>query len=216
MLQKKTYTALKKFGAIPLRHQNLVSILEGYKRPNDKIRDWVKKEVLISLARGIYVVSEDIVESKPDPRLVANILYGPSYVSLEYALSYYQAIPELVAEVSSVTTQRSRSIKNGIGRFSYTHLALPYYSFGIQIEPIDERQHVLMATPEKALFDTVVCTRKLLLRSAADARHWIDDMRLDEDWLASLNIERMYRLLREAPKKESLRKIVQILGVYVS
>ena len=216
MLHKNTYTTLKKFGAIPLRHQNLLSVLEGYKRPNDKIRDWVKKGVLISLAKGIYVVSEDIVERKPDPRLVANILYGPSYVSLEYALSFYQAIPELVTEVSSVTTQRSRSMKNGLGRFSYTHLPLPYYSYGIQLEAVDDGAFVLIATPEKALFDTVVCTRKLLLRSTADVRHWIDDMRLDEDWLASLNRERMYKLLREAPKKESLRKIIQILGVYVS
>lgn len=212
----RPFQLLKAFGPVPVTHQNLVPLLKAYKHPNDKIRDWVDKGYLIPLVKGMYAISKDITGARPSSLLVANMQYGPSYVSLEYALSYYQAIPESVADISSVTTNRSKTVENALGRYSYTHLPLPYYAYGIRSTQLDHAQYALIATPEKALFDTVVCTRRLLLRSAKDARHWMDDMRLDEAWLDSLDHERMERLLGQAPKKESLRHLVKALVAYVA
>lgn len=207
---------LKKFGPVPISHQNLMPLLKSFKRPNDKIRDWVQKGYLIPLTKGKYAINAEITGSKPDPLLMANFLYGPSYVSLESALAYYQAIPEAVVETSSVTTGRKKTIENDLGRFSYVPLPLPYYSYGIRMERLGHQQNALIATAEKALFDTVVCTRKLLFRSRRDAERWILDMRLDEDWLGQLNRDRMKRLLSKAPKKESLQHLIKTLTADVA
>lgn len=205
---------LKPFGNVPVTHQNLVAALKGYSRPNDKIRDWVKKQYLVPLARGIYAVSADITGSRPSPFLMANILYGPSYVSLEYALAYYGAIPEAVHVVTSVTTKRSREVTTPYGRFTYTHLPQHYYTHGIRPEAIATDRYALMASPEKALCDLLVGTRHLVLRSKKDVRAWFEDMRLDTDWLLHLDTGLLNTLLKDAPKRESLRLLVKTLQQY--
>src|SRR5450830_1140149 len=63
--------------------------------------------------------------------LVANVLFGPSYVSLDFALSWHALIPEGVVEVSSVTPRRTREFVTPVGRFSYTHLPLAVYGMGV-------------------------------------------------------------------------------------
>lgn len=210
------YLQLRKFGSIPVSHQNLIALLKGYKSPNDKIRDWVRKGYLIPLVRGMYAINADITGSKPSSLLVANTQYGPSYVSLEYALSYYQSIPERVMEISSVTTKRNKTIENALGRFTYIHLSLPYFSYGIRSVKIESNHFALIATPEKALFDTIVCTRRLVLRSRKDVMAWIEDMRLDESWLANLDPEAMHEMIEFAPKKSSLEQLLKVLHVYAS
>lgn len=212
----EAWHVLRPYCAVPLTHQNLTARLQSYKRPNDKIRYWIKQGYLIPIARGLYVVSEDFCEARPSDMLIANILYGPSYISLEYALAYYQAIPESVAEISSVTTRRSKSTDTPLGCYSYTHVPLPYYSYGIQSHSVDGQQYALLASPEKALMDTVVCTRKLLLRSRKDARSWLMDMRLDEEWLAGLDASHLGQLLEHAPKRESLQNLFNSLADYVA
>lgn len=210
------YRELKSFGAIPIAHHNLMPLLNHYKRPNDKIRDLVKKGYLIPLVKGKYVIHPEIAGGKPDRMLLANYLYGPSYVSLEYALSYYQAIPELVEEITSVTTRRRKTIENVIGRFSYIGIPLPYYSLGIKIESLGRDQNAIMATPEKALFDMVVCTRNLQLRSYRDAEKWLKDMRFDAYWLSQLDQNKMTSYLASAPKKESLKCLTKTITTYVA
>ena len=55
--------------------------------------------------------------------VLANLIYGPSYVSYEYALTYYGLIPERVFEVTSATTQKNKMFNtpfdsNGIAKQS--------------------------------------------------------------------------------------------------
>jgi len=84
---------------------------------------------------------------------------------MESALSHWGLIPERVYEISSVTTQNSKIYKTSVGRFSYIHVPLPYYSFGIQQVELTKKQRVMMATPEKALCDKIITTPGILLRS---------------------------------------------------
>lgn len=207
---------LRSFCPVPVTHQNLISLLQAYRRPNDTIQAWMKKGYLVPLGKGIYAISDAICGSRPSPVLVSNVLYGPSYVSLEYALSWYEAIPEHVAEVSAVTTRRSKSLTNALGRFSYTHLSVPYYSLGIQMVQLGPKEGGLMATPEKALLDMVVCTRGLLFRSKKDASHWLQDMRLDEHWLATLRLDDMASWAISAPKASTVHHLIQTIRAYVA
>lgn len=70
---------------------------------------------------------------KPDPFLIANHLWGPSYISLETALAYWGLIPERVFEISSVTTKPTKTYDTKAGRFSYFHANIPYYSVRIKV-----------------------------------------------------------------------------------
>src|SRR3546814_12610637 len=76
--------------------------------------------------------SSDVCSSdrRPEPFLLANHIFGPSYVSVETALSYYGLIPERVYETTSMTTQAPRKFNTPLGTFTYTRLPLPYYAFG--------------------------------------------------------------------------------------
>src|SRR5271155_3068882 len=108
----------------------MMDMLKEYQRPNDKISELVKKGTLTALKNGLYIPGPKIKIAQPEPFLVANHLRGPSYVSLESALSFWGLIPERVYEISSVTTKTTKIYKTPIGRFSFFHASLPYYAFG--------------------------------------------------------------------------------------
>lgn len=195
----------------PVSHQVLLSLLKDYKRPNDKIYEMIKAGELIPLKRGLYQFRNPS-GILPEPFNVANVLYGPSYVSAESALSYYGFIPEQVFTITSITTKKSASFRNEIGTFDYQHLSIPYYSFGIHRINLREGQYALIATPEKALFDQIIITKGLLFRSVSSAREFLlENMRMDEIHLREMNTFNMKSWLNEAPKKESLQNTIKAI-----
>ena len=72
----------------------LNSVLSGYSNPRDKISRLVKEKVLIRIKKGLYIFGPQFAEKPYSNEILANLLYGPSAISLEYALSYYGLIPE--------------------------------------------------------------------------------------------------------------------------
>ncbi len=204
--------AIKKFEGQLLTKQILLDLLKDYKRPNDKINELVKQQVLLPVKRGLFIPGKGIDLSRPGPFLIANYLMGPSYVSMESALAYWRLIPEFVYEISSATTKRSKIYYTAAGRYSYTYLPLPYYAFGQQPVTIAPMQVVLMATPEKALCDKLITTSGLLFRSVVQTSEWLtEDLRIDEELLRSLDADKIEDWIKDAPKKESLRLLVKAL-----
>lgn len=204
--------ALATFEEGPITRQMMTSLLKDYKRPNDKVSEMLANGTLFQLKRGLYQPGPRLKIKGPHPFLVANVLYGPSYVSMESALSYWGMIPERVFETSSVTTGRSKRYDTKAGVFSYTRLDLPYYAYGIQHVKLSERQAVLIASPEKALCDKIVTTTGLLLRSEKQTRDLLlDDLRLSSEWLGKLQTGTIRRWLSSAPKHSSLKILVDTL-----
>ena len=78
----------KGFGDAPFSRHLLLEMLKDYKRPNDKISEWIKSGELIAIRRGLYITGPETDLPVPEPFLIANHLRGPSYVSSETALSY--------------------------------------------------------------------------------------------------------------------------------
>lgn len=187
----------------PLPHQLLISWLKSYKRPNDKILALKAQGVLEPLKKGLYIAGPSVTEKKPNALLVANHLLGPSYVSVETALSYYGLIPERVYVISSMTTKASRSFKTVLSNFSYTRLPLPYYSFGLRMLHLPSNQYAMVASPEKALCDKIATTSGLNFRSISSAHDYlVDGMRIDESALKNLNTNKVQGWLPDAPKKK--------------
>jgi predicted transcriptional regulator of viral defense system len=203
---------VQEYAGEPLTRQILMDLLKEYKRPNDKINELVKKGELTTVKKGLYIPGPKINMLKPEPFLVANHLWGPSYVSLETALSYWGLIPERVFEISSVTIKSTKTYKTEIGRFSYFHAPLPYYSFGIKSTSLTPRQVVLIASPEKALCDKIIMTSGIFLRSARQVQEFLmDDLRIDEESLRQFDLKAIDSWVKEAPKKSSLTMLTKTL-----
>jgi len=180
--------SLRFLGNIPFGHEVLLSLLADYRRPNDKIADWLAKGVLLPIRRGLYVLGPDDRESPISLPLVANLLYGPSYVSLEFALSWHGLIPEGVFDVTSVTLKRSREVTTPLGLFSYVHLPQPAYGVGIRTEQGPGGVSFLMASSEKALCDLVMLTRRLSLMSVSAMMTWLREyLRMDMEMLQAMD-----------------------------
>lgn len=189
-----------------ISHQVLLSLLKGYKRPNDKISEMMKQGELISLKKGYYIFNQ---EMKPERFSIANALYGPSYISMESAFSFYGMIPEQVFSISSATLKATKIFENKIGRFEYINLSPSYYALEIQFLELREGQFCLIATPEKALCDKVVTEKKLQLRSVKSAQEYlIENLRIDEYLLREIKINKLEKILSLAPKKNTLEQII--------
>jgi hypothetical protein len=200
------------YASQPITKQVLLSVLKNYKRPYDKINELVKSNELVLLKRGVYVAGKANKLDKPSPFLLANHLLGPSYVSLESALSYWGLIPEAVYETTSVTTQKSKIFNTQAGRFSYTNVPLPYYSFGIKNIVITKTQVAMLASAEKALCDKIITTKGILFRSKIDVTQYLlEDLRIGISSLRNIEIKKIEAWIADAPKKESLSWLLKTL-----
>ena len=97
----------------------LLGILSDYKYPRDMIGKLLSTKHIIRIKKGIYVLGERY--RKPYSRFVlANMIYGPSYVSGYSALSFYGLIPERVDLVTSTTCVKAKDFNTPIGRYTYS------------------------------------------------------------------------------------------------
>ncbi|WP_369764878.1 hypothetical protein [Flavobacterium sp. WC2429] len=190
----------------------MTSLLNQYKRPNDKIKALKDKGIIKSVKRGLYIPGENANMRIPESSLIANHIYGPSYLSMETALSYYGLIPERVYAVTSMTIKPSKDFRTSIGLYSYSHLPLPYYAFGIKNVKLQENQTVIMASPEKALADKIVSTPGVILRSIINAQKYVfENLRMEQSDLKDFDTTQMRSWLSDAPKKESLEILIKMI-----
>lgn len=202
--------ALKGYTNVPIQRHLLLKLLKGYRRPNDKISEMIKNGELISLKRGLYIPGSASDHARPNVFTIANHLYGPSYISLDSALSHWNLIPEKVVETTSVTIKRTKTFHTPVGRFSFYSLPKVYYSLGIQQLIISKNQHVLIASPEKAICDKIILTAGINLRSKKQTMEFlIEDLRIDEDELKLLDFNKLEDWLQFTPKKNSIGMLIK-------
>lgn len=202
---------LQSFGAVPFSHGALLPLLKDYRRPNDKIADCMAKGQLLSLKRGLYVLGPALASAPVSLPLVANVLYGPSYVSTDFALAHYGLIPEGVREVTSVTPRRAKRFDTPLGRFSYETLALPAYRVGISTQADGAGHSYLMALPEKALCDKLMLIPNLAITGVAALDSFLqEDLRLDMDALYAMDLGLLERIAEVGSKKPLLRMLCRL------
>ena len=154
-------------------------LLAGDVDPADLRRQlsrWTRNGRIHQLRRGLYVLAPPWRKQHPHPFLVANRLAPGSYVSGLAALAFAGAIPEYVAEVTSVTPGRPGLRTTPLGRFSFRHLK-GSMMFGYRLTALGQGQAAFVAEPEKAVLDVVH------LHPGGDDRSYIEELRLDLDAL---------------------------------
>lgn len=208
----KLQVALQKFNNIPFNHGALLSLLQDYRRPNDKISRLLAEGTIIKIKKGLYVLSDDFRTAPVSKPLLANLIYGPSYVSLDFALSYHGLIPEGVFELCSMTPKRVKCYDTPLGRFTYTHSFESLYGIGIVSETNLDGTCFLIASPEKALCDKVVFTRNLSARSVKAMRSFLSvDLRIDLQDLAGLDLSIISQCCDSGHKARHLNALYQVV-----
>ena len=169
-------------------YQALLDALDGYAAPRDKITKLLRDEVIIRVKKGLYIFGDDYRRRPFSRELLANLIYGPSFVSLDYALAYHGMIPERVEAVTSVATKRSREFNTPVGVFSYHTTPCLHLGF-TRIEQGEVA--FLMALPERALADRVRNDRGSGgVKSIKEAGQYLtENLRIDRDDLRKLNAE---------------------------
>lgn len=159
---------------------------------HNQVGQWVKSGDVIRLRRGLYTLSDPARGVGLSKKLIANVLYSPSYISLEYALAYYDMIPEAVFAVTSVTTKKTQTFTNEFGHFIYKNIKRRGFT-GFRTVKDEFGFGCLMATPEKALLDylyyNIPASQKI------DADYFEESLRLQNQ--EEIDLEKMTLLLKE-------------------
>ena len=163
--------------------QALRNIYKDYSNINQKISIDTKNGKLIRIKRGLY--SDDI---KKDGPVISNICYGPSYLSFEYALSYYGLIPEHVSVYTAATFMKKNTKKYQLTNICFEYRSIPskVFSKGITFLKSENGIRYKIATKEKALCDLLYSMYPV--RSISDLKVMLfEDLRIDEEEFKKLD-----------------------------
>ena len=203
---------LKSLGVIPVNKDILYSLYGDLKFPENKIADLERNGLIIRVKRNLYVVSKKVHNQEISSELVANHLYGPSYVSLESALAHYGLIPERVYTMRSVCVKMHKRYDTPLGQFEYMKVPVQYFQIGINQEIVDKSYCFLIALPEKALCDLILCTNNLRLQSVKAMNEYLEeDLRFEMSALNSFNVNIVEECLKYGRKKTELSQLLKLL-----
>lgn len=162
---------------------------QDYSNPLDKIKRDAKNEVIFRLTRGIYETDKNT-----NPCLLASSILSPSYLSFDWALSYYGLIPEKVMAITSASlkVRKNKTFINKFGRFEYSDISSNVFSEGLTY--LESGDYIVkIATKEKAICDSLSKWR--VVRNIKDLKELLFvDKRIDEDEFASCDFNLMIRL----------------------
>jgi predicted transcriptional regulator of viral defense system len=173
--------------------------LMGYKVISSQLSSYAKKGQIVRLKNGLYLIAD-----KKNTAVIENIalkMYEPSYISLEWALSMYGIIPEIVYNVTSITTKATRKFKNGFGLFIYKTIKRNLF-WGYKKEEKNNQMY-LIAEPEKALLDYIYFNLSKIKKTEA-----IDELRLNKSVIRGLNQTKLKKYQKIFNNKK-INKIIQ-------
>lgn len=177
----------------------VMDCLKNYKNPRVKLNHLLKIKALIRVKKGIYIFGEKFAKRAYSPEVLANMLYGPSYLSLEWACQYYRLIPEKVTTVTSVTIQRSKRFETPLGLFTYDHLHSDAFPVGVTWIKFSGGRQALFATKEKALADLLVLRRGNFSSKKHLKETLFEDLRIDEEDFDTLEIDLLKAIYSARP-----------------
>ncbi len=203
----------------------LMDQLRDYASPKSKLTTMIQSGELVRIRRGLYVpgrqtpsggfrpnrVADDsAIFASFSLKTLANKIYGPSYISFEFALSFYGLIPERVATVTSAVYNKNKDkfFETPVGNFLYRYTHPAPYPWGVRRQQEGGAPY-LIATREKALCDTVAKFKNVATNEQLRSR-LLDDMRMETAQLASLDTD-MIRRLAGFYKQKHIGRLVDIL-----
>lgn len=167
----------------------IINELKEYGNPKMKLNRLVHDEKYIKVVKGIYETTLDV-----SGYLLAGSIYGPSYLSFDFALSYYGMIPEAVYTITSATFKKNKikEYHTRYGNFLFRDVPAKVFPYGIKIVTEGEYCYQI-ASREKALCDKLYIMKPV--SNIKDMGHLlIDNLRIEIEELQKLNLEEIYLL----------------------
>lgn len=177
----------------------------NYSNPLDKIKRDADSGVIFRLTRGIYETDRNT-----NPCLLAASILSPSYLSFDWALSYYGLIPEKVVAITSASLgiRKNKTFINKFGRYEYSDISSTAFSEGLTYLESGDYM-VKIATKEKAICDSLSKWR--VVRNINDLKELLFiDKRIDEDEFASCDFKLMSRLAA-LYNKTNLKLLIKLI-----
>jgi predicted transcriptional regulator of viral defense system len=196
-------------------HATLSTILKnnGYKAIKDKIDNLKQKGIIKTLKKGLYIHNSQYTKNIIKKEIIANNMLSPSYISFDYALYFYDLIPESVVDIASATTKRSKSFNTDYGVFSFKHIKKELFCIGLTIES-GQNGNFMIATKEKALCDKIYFTKDIKITTKkAMIDFLVNDLRIDFDELDDFDedIILKYYNISKSKKINFLLKVIKEL-----
>ena len=202
---------LHDLGNIPVTAATLRNVLPCRNSIAHYISNKEHSGEIIRLKQGLYVVSPEVSGMAINNLLIANSLYGPSYVSFQTALGFYGLIDDVVQTTISASFRLNKQYNTPVGRFEYIQLPSAYYPIGIT-QAQSENMPFLIASPEKAMCDLIIRTPKLLFRSKRDAITYLEeDLRFDIESLSSMDISIFQECAEKGYKSSSIQQLINLI-----
>ncbi len=126
-----------------------------------------KNKEIISLKRGLYVSSFYLDKVKRENKwndyleFLSNIIYNPSYLSLEYVLNEQNILSESSFGFSLISTKKTSKVKNNLGNFYYYNIKKGLFT-GFNLEKKRDF-FIYKATVGKALFDFLYLRKNMVV-----------------------------------------------------
>lgn len=160
-----------------------------YSNKDTKLSREVKDGKLFKIINGLYET-----DSNTSGYLLAGSIYGPSYISFEYALSFYGLIPERVTTVTCATfdKKKKKQYDTDFGIFTYRDVPVLVYPEEIILKE-ESNYSYQMATPEKALCDKLYTLAPLNNYSNLE-NMLFNDLRIDEEKFNELDASKIEKL----------------------
>ncbi|GHV82607.1 hypothetical protein AGMMS49991_11650 [Spirochaetia bacterium] len=165
-------------------HILVMDELKDYASPKARLTRLLKSGRLIQLRRGLFTDNVDVSK-----RVIASALYGPSYISFEYALAASGLIPERVSTLSSASFNKGKGkvFRTPLGEFRYHDIPATAYPYGITMEKENGSSYIIAAA-EKALCDMVYKVPDII--SIKDMNNLLlENWRIDMEALLLLDAE---------------------------
>ncbi|MBO5591238.1 MAG: hypothetical protein J5923_08410 [Acidaminococcaceae bacterium] len=165
-------------------YEMIMDELSGYGNPKQKLGRLVKKGIYIPIVRGLYETDRNT-----PGYLLAGSIYGPSYLSFAFALSYYGLIPESVYTYSSATFDKKKKkiYQNFFGSFTYRDVPQAVFPKEIMIK--QEKEYFFrIASPEKALCDQLYIISPAGTLKEMNSLLW-EDLRMEKSDIMNLNVK---------------------------
>jgi hypothetical protein len=148
---------------------------------------------IIKIRRGLYCLAEKYRRRPFDLFEVAQRVYGPSYISLESALSFHGWIPEAVRSVTSVSIGKAKEFRSPVGVFSFCRVPAHVFFEGVERLP----SGVLVARPFKALLDYIYVYKKDWM----GAKSVVESLRVDGNLLKKISMAEIRHYRSNYPQK---------------
>lgn len=164
----------------------LRSELYKYANPDAKVKNMVKQGELVPIKKGIYET-----DKFTQGHYLASVLYGPSYLSFEFALSYHSLIPETVYNFTCATFERKKAKQYNTSFGVYTYRDVPSDAYPIEVVlKMESGYSYQIATPEKAICDMLYKTSPL--QNLSGLKYFLfEDLRLSETEFYAMNLQKM-------------------------